>query len=104
MTATIIITLATAIFLMAILYSSVGHAGAQSGYLAAMAIVTQMPQEEMKAIALTLNIFVQRHWQLAFRSSRALRLGHILAISRFQPSRWLSLEDSGNFLRTSSSR
>ena len=70
MTATIIITLATAIFLMAILYSSVGHAGA-SGYLAAMAIVTQMPQEEMKAIALTLNIFVG-----AIGSWRFVRAGH----------------------------
>lgn len=52
-----IIALTLAIFLLATLYSSVGHAGA-SGYLAAMAIITQMPQEEMKGIALTLNIFV----------------------------------------------
>ena len=51
------ITLAVAILLLATLYSSVGHAGA-SGYLAAMALVTQLPQEEMKLIALTLNIFV----------------------------------------------
>ena len=49
--------LAIAILLLALLYSSVGHAGA-SGYLAAMALVTQMPQDEMKAIALTLNICV----------------------------------------------
>ena len=54
---TTVILLTMAIFAMAILYSSVGHAGA-SGYLAAMAIVTAMPQEEMKAVALTLNIFV----------------------------------------------
>ena len=102
MTATIIITLATAIFLMAILYSSVGHAGA-SGYLAAMAIVTQMPQEEMKAIALTLNIFVMPLAAgVSFEPGTSIgtHSGH----SRFQPSRWLSLEDSGNFLRTSSSR
>ena len=49
--------LAIAILLLALLYSSVGHAGA-SGYLAAMALVTQMPQDQMKAIALTLNICV----------------------------------------------
>ena len=66
----IIITLAVAIFLLAILYSSVGHAGA-SGYLAAMALVTQMPQEEMKAVALTLNIFVG-----AIGSWRFIRAGH----------------------------
>ncbi len=52
-----LIILVAAIFAVAVLYSSVGHAGA-SGYLAVMAIVTQLPQEEMKAIALTLNIFV----------------------------------------------
>lgn len=52
-----VIALTLAIFLLATLYSSVGHAGA-SGYLAAMALITQMPQEEMKGIALTLNIFV----------------------------------------------
>ena len=49
--------LAGSILALAILYSSVGHAGA-SGYLAAMALVTQFPQEQMKAVALTLNIFV----------------------------------------------
>ncbi len=52
-----IMALTLAIFVLATLYSSVGHAGA-SGYLAAMALITQMPQEEMKGIALTLNIFV----------------------------------------------
>jgi uncharacterized protein len=54
---TTVIILAVAIFAIAVLYSSVGHAGA-SGYLAAMALATQMPQGEMKAVALTLNIFV----------------------------------------------
>ena len=53
----VVIVLTLTIFLLATLYSSVGHAGA-SGYLAAMALITQMPQEEMKGIALTLNIFV----------------------------------------------
>ena len=54
---TTVIILTIAILAIAVLYSSVGHAGA-SGYLAAMALTTQLPQEEMKAIALTLNIFV----------------------------------------------
>ncbi|MDP6478565.1 MAG: sulfite exporter TauE/SafE family protein [Phycisphaerales bacterium] len=67
---TTVILLTVAIFAMAILYSSVGHAGA-SGYLAAMAIVTAMPQEEMKAVALTLNIFVG-----AIGSWRFYRAGH----------------------------
>ncbi len=52
-----VIILAIAILMIAMLYASVGHAGA-SGYLAAMAIVTTMPQEDMKAVALTLNLFV----------------------------------------------
>jgi len=67
---TTVILLTVAIFAMAILYSSVGHAGA-SGYLAAMAIVTAMPQEEMKAVALTLNIFVG-----AIGSWHFIRAGH----------------------------
>jgi uncharacterized membrane protein YfcA len=44
------------IFLAAILYSSVGHAGA-SGYLAAMALMT-VPPDIMKPTALFLNIIV----------------------------------------------
>ncbi|MEE2907696.1 MAG: sulfite exporter TauE/SafE family protein [Planctomycetota bacterium] len=64
------VTLIMAILVLATLYSSVGHAGA-SGYLAAMAIVTQLPQDEMKAIALTLNIFVG-----AIGSWRFYRAGH----------------------------
>jgi uncharacterized membrane protein YfcA len=48
--------LAALIFLAAVLYSSVGHAGA-SGYLAAMAIVGLAP-ETMRPTALTLNILV----------------------------------------------
>ncbi|MCP4838557.1 MAG: sulfite exporter TauE/SafE family protein [Planctomycetes bacterium] len=67
---TTVILLAVAIFAMAILYSSVGHAGA-SGYLAAMAIVATMPQEEMKAVALTLNIFVG-----TIGSYRFIKAGH----------------------------
>ncbi|MDG1837508.1 MAG: sulfite exporter TauE/SafE family protein [Phycisphaerales bacterium] len=67
---TTVILLTVAIFAMAILYSSVGHAGA-SGYIAAMAIVTTMPQEDMKAVALTLNIFVA-----GAGSWRFIRAGH----------------------------
>ena len=51
-----IIILATLIFIAAILYSSVGHAGA-SGYLAVMALFVMSPSE-MKPTALTLNILV----------------------------------------------
>ncbi|MCH2140412.1 MAG: sulfite exporter TauE/SafE family protein [Phycisphaerales bacterium] len=65
-----IIMLTIAIFALAVLYSAVGHAGA-SGYLAAMAIVTTMPQEEMKAVALTLNIFVG-----AIGSYHYIKAGH----------------------------
>jgi uncharacterized protein len=48
--------LAALIFLAAVLYSSVGHAGA-SGYLAAMAIVG-LASETMRPTALALNILV----------------------------------------------
>jgi hypothetical protein len=48
--------LAGAFFLAAILYSSVGHAGA-SGYLAAMAFVG-MPTPMMRPTALVLNLLV----------------------------------------------
>ena len=48
--------LAVMIFLAAILYSSVGHAGA-SGYLAAMALMS-VPPDAMRPTALCLNILV----------------------------------------------
>jgi len=50
------IELAVLILAAAMLYSSVGHAGA-SGYLAAMALFA-LPADVMKPTALTLNIFV----------------------------------------------
>lgn len=50
------IALAGLFFLVAALYSSVGHAGA-SGYLAAMALLGFAP-EQMRPTALTLNILV----------------------------------------------
>lgn len=46
----------TLIFLVAVLYSSVGHGGA-SGYLAIMALFSVSP-ENMRASALVLNLFV----------------------------------------------
>jgi uncharacterized membrane protein YfcA len=51
-----IFSLAVLIFITAILYSSVGHAGA-SGYLAAMALMN-VPAEVMKPTALVLNVAV----------------------------------------------
>src|SRR5919112_3910511 len=51
-----VVLLTVLIFAAAILYSSVGHAGA-SGYLAAMALVGIAP-EVMKPTALALNILV----------------------------------------------
>lgn len=50
------VTLAALFFLVAALYSSVGHAGA-SGYLAAMALLGFAP-EQMRPTALALNILV----------------------------------------------
>jgi uncharacterized membrane protein YfcA len=49
-------TLAIMIFFAAVLYSSVGHAGA-SGYLAAMALMS-VPPDVMKPTALFLNVIV----------------------------------------------
>lgn len=53
---TLVLPLSLAIFLIAMLYSSVGHAGA-SGYIAAMSLVGLAPQN-MKPAALALNILV----------------------------------------------
>ena len=69
------ILLACAIFLMAALYSSVGHAGA-SGYLAAMALFAISPAV-MKPTALALNILVAtvasvRFYRAGFFSWRVL--------------------------------
>ncbi len=51
-----LLVLAVAFFLVALLYTSVGHAGA-SGYLASMALVGIAPAT-MRPVALTLNILV----------------------------------------------
>ena len=52
----IMVLLALLIFVVALLYSTVGHAGA-SGYIAAMALFGMAPLV-MKPTALTLNIIV----------------------------------------------
>src|SRR5437762_14367796 len=56
MTLTVTLLIAALIFIVALLYSTVGHAGA-SGYLAAMALFGLAPAV-MKPTALTLNIIV----------------------------------------------
>jgi uncharacterized membrane protein YfcA len=56
MTITVILLITALIFIVAVLYSTVGHAGA-SGYLAAMALFGVAPAV-MKPTALTLNIIV----------------------------------------------
>lgn len=56
METTLLLPLAAGIFIIAILYSSVGHAGA-SGYIAVMSLLSLSP-EFIKPAALTLNIFV----------------------------------------------
>src|SRR5919106_1601167 len=61
--------LALLIFALALLYSSVGHAGA-SGYLAAMALFGVAP-EVMKPTALTLNLLVA-----SIASFKFYRAGH----------------------------
>ena len=56
MEASLILVLTAAVFLVALLYSSVGHAGA-SGYIAVMSLLGLAPAE-IKPIALALNILV----------------------------------------------
>ena len=68
-TQTLTALLTALIFAAAVLYSSVGHAGA-SGYLAAMALCGVAP-EVMKPTALTLNIAVA-----LITTARFYRAGH----------------------------
>jgi uncharacterized protein len=68
MTSIQIVELAAIFFVVAIFYSSVGHAGA-SGYLAAMALVGVMP-EVMRPTALMLNIVVAAFTTWRFRGAR----------------------------------
>ncbi len=64
-----VLTLALLIFAAAVLYSSVGHAGA-SGYLAVMALLSVAP-ETMKPTALVLNVLVATIGTVQF-----VRAGH----------------------------
>jgi len=64
----VVLILATLFFVVAILYSSVGHAGA-SGYLAAMALLSIAP-EVMRPTALVLNIVVAAFTTWRFREAR----------------------------------
>ena len=75
MTVDQLLILLPAFFLLAALYTSVGHAGA-SGYLAAMALVAIAP-DTMRPTALALNILVAafttwRFWKAGYFSWRAL--------------------------------
>ena len=84
MSAEWVLWLGVAIFAIAVLYSSVGHAGA-SGYLAVMALFGLAP-EVMKPTALVLNILVATlatikfyragcfTWRLFWPMSRPTRL------------------------------
>lgn len=69
------------IFLAAVLYSSIGHAGA-SGYLAAMALFGVAPAS-MKPAALTLNILVATIASIRFISARAFSLKLFLPLAAF---------------------
>lgn len=68
MTATEILVLCAAFFVVATLYTTVGHAGA-SGYLAMMALVGLAP-EVMRPTALVLNILVASFTVYRFRRAR----------------------------------
>lgn len=68
LTSTEISILAGAFFVVAVLYTTVGHAGA-SGYLATMALVGVAP-EVMRPTALTLNILVAAITVYRFRRAR----------------------------------
>ena len=60
-----------AFFVIALLYSSVGHAGA-SGYLAVMAIAGMLPSE-MRPTALALNILVSSVVTFRFAKANLIR-------------------------------
>jgi uncharacterized membrane protein YfcA len=68
MTLTITLLIAALIFIVAVLYSTVGHAGA-SGYLAAMALFGVTPAV-MKPTALILNIIVATVGTIQFHRAR----------------------------------
>jgi uncharacterized protein len=86
------VTLSALIFVAALLYSSVGHAGA-SGYLAAMSFY-KLPASVMRPAALTLNVIVAsvgtyRFWRAGHLSWRLLwPIAVLAAPMAFVGGRW----------------
>ncbi|MDF2446959.1 MAG: hypothetical protein K0S46_2195 [Moraxellaceae bacterium] len=83
MTPDLLLLLCTGIFLIAFLYSSVGHAGA-SGYIAVMTLIGLAPAT-IKPLALTLNILVAtigswQFWRAGHFSGRLLWPFAVLAL------------------------
>jgi uncharacterized membrane protein YfcA len=95
------LVLTALIFVAAMLYSSVGHAGA-SGYLAAMAFFN-LPQAVMRPAALCLNVFVAsigtyRFWKAGHLSWRLLWPFAVLGVPcAFLGGNW-RLSDSTYFM------
>src|SRR5467141_1747680 len=90
----IVLLLAILIFVIALLYSTVGHAGA-SGYIAAMALFGMAPVV-MKPTALTLNIIVAligaiRFYRAGFFSWRAFWPFAVASIPASFVGGWLTL-------------
>jgi hypothetical protein len=97
MTITVTLLIAVLIFVVAVLYSTVGHAGA-SGYLAAMALFGMDPAV-MKPTALTLNIIVAiigtiRFCRAGFFSWRTFWPFAIASIPAAFAGGWLTLPAS----------
>jgi len=97
MTLTVALLIAALIFIVAVLYSTVGHAGA-SGYLAAMALFGVAPAV-MKPTALTLNIIVAivgtiRFYRAGFFSWRIFWPFAIASIPAAFVGGWLTLPAS----------
>ena len=97
LTLTITLLIAALIFIVAVLYSTVGHAGA-SGYLAAMALFGIAPAV-MKPTALTLNIIVAvvgtiRFIRAGFFSWRTLWPFALASIPAAFVGGWLTLPAS----------
>src|SRR6185503_13842233 len=97
LTITITLLIAALIFIVAVLYSTVGHAGA-SGYLAAMALFGVAPAV-MKPTALTLNIIVAivgtiRFYRAGFFSWRIFWPFAIASIPAAFVGGWLTLPAS----------
>lgn len=78
MTIEVVLLLAALFFAAALLYSSVGHAGA-SAYLAAMALVGVAP-ETMRPTALALNVFVASIVIIRFHRAGHLPWGQLVPL------------------------